>query len=152
MKPLFPQSIRIFSRLHTDLPEAEIRRLIQGMMRREKRWPGYEINIHFIDNTTIRKLKRKYFGIRRITDVISLDYSTIPGLLEGEIFISVETAQKQAMQYGVAEEQELSRLIAHGMLHLLGHDDANEKQRAAMSRLEDRILARKARSRKRKRT
>lgn len=147
MTSLDLRSVSVLAQIPPAPAVAQIQRLVAIMMRRDKRWPSYDINLHFIDNETIRKLKRKYFGLRRITDVISLNYTTIPGVLEGDIFISVERARQQAVRYGVTAEQETLRLIAHGVLHLLGHVDDHERQRRQMSALEDQALLRLRKSR-----
>ncbi len=99
------------------------------------------INVIFVDDREIRSLNRQYLGRDRSTDVIAFDLSDEAERLEGEIYVSVDAAERQAREYGLGFWEELSRLAAHGALHLVGFDDATEEARAEMSREEDRFLA-----------
>jgi probable rRNA maturation factor len=141
MKPHINRMVQVISKVPVMSDIKSLQQLVENMLIRKKEWLNFEIALFLIDDDAIRKLKRKYFGLRRITDVISLNYTTIPGFLEGEIYISVQTAQRQADDYGVGLQQEIQRLAAHGVLHLFGYTDDNDEQRRQMSRLEDRALA-----------
>lgn len=116
--------------------------LLHHELRRQKSWPNYQISIFFIDDRQIRALKARYFGIRKATDVISLNYTTVKGFLEGEIHISLETARRQARVYRVTVQDEVSRLAVHGLLHLFGYTDDNLEDRQIMADLETAALAR----------
>ena len=63
------------------------------------------------------------------------------GALDGEIYVDLDTAEERAPEFGTTFEAEALRYVAHGVLHLAGHDDATDPQRAAMRVLEDRALA-----------
>ena len=102
---------------------------------------NYEMDITFMDNESIHEINNTYRGVDRATDVISFAFNDeedaiiipegmdIPKIL-GELFISVEKAQEQAVAYGHSFERELLFLVVHGMLHLLGfdHETAEEEQ------------------------
>jgi rRNA maturation RNase YbeY len=77
-----------------------------------------------VDDPAIRELNRQYLGQDRATDVISF-----PGDddLLGEIVCSVDTAKRQARSRDVPLIDELKLLAVHGLLHLMGHDDLNER-------------------------
>jgi probable rRNA maturation factor len=77
-----------------------------------------------------------------VTDVITFDLGDRgSGLFEGEIVICPSEAARNARAFGEPFEREILRYVAHGILHLRGHDDATEKQRAAMRQEEDEMLA-----------
>jgi probable rRNA maturation factor len=116
--------------------------LLESELARQKTWPQYEISLYLIGDQDIRRLKARYFGVRKATDVISLNYSTVPGYLEGEIYISLETARRQAKQYRVSLQDEVRRLAVHGLLHLLGYTDDEPSNRLKMAELEDGALRR----------
>ncbi len=116
--------------------------LVGHELRRQKGWPNYQISIFLIDDRQIRVLKARYFGIRKATDVISLNYTTVKGFLEGEIHISLETARRQAKEYRVTVQEEVRRLAVHGLLHLLGYADDNPEDRQIMADLETAALVR----------
>ncbi len=100
------------------------------------------ISFAFVDNSQITRLNNEYFGRRVSTDVISfyLGDSHDPSGTIGEVIISIEQAGINAGKYKVAIEEEVTRYIVHGVLHLLGYDDLSPQQRKKMKGKEDFIL------------
>lgn len=96
------------------------------------------IDIIFVDDKSIRRMNRDFLEHDYATDVITFPLEDIP--LTGEIYISLDTARKQADDYGVTLVNELARLAVHGALHLMGHDDATDEDRAGMHKLENRYI------------
>ncbi|OJX61362.1 MAG: rRNA maturation RNase YbeY [Candidatus Kapaibacterium thiocyanatum] len=96
------------------------------------------IDIIILDDKSIRRMNRDFLDHDYATDVITFPLEDIP--LTGEIYISLDTARKQADDYGVTLVNELSRLAVHGALHLMGHDDATDEDRAGMHKLENRYI------------
>ncbi len=92
-----------------------------------------EVNIVFVNNRFIRELNRKYRQVDLPTDVLCFDLSE-PSSKEstGEIYISLERAAEQAQQYGVSLQNEVARLVVHGLLHLVGYDDQSDADREVM--------------------
>jgi probable rRNA maturation factor len=82
----------------------------------------------------IRKLNKQYRKKDRPTDVLSFPFGD-PDLL-GEIYISLQRAKIQARKYGLTYEEELKRLLIHGLLHLMGYDHHNENDRMIMEEKE----------------
>lgn len=110
---------------------------------------GAEVGVVFADDVYIRELNREYRGIDTATDVLSFaleegEELTVEGgpdeILLGDIVISLETAARQADEFGHSLERELAYLTVHGMLHLVGHDHMDEEEKAAMRRQEEHIL------------
>jgi rRNA maturation RNase YbeY len=103
-----------------------------------------ELSIVFLDGRRMRALNRKSLGHDYVTDVLTFDLSGgeagAESMLCGEIYICPAEARRNARCYGEPLERELLRYIAHGILHLQGHDDSTDKQRAAMRLAEDRLL------------
>jgi len=129
-----------------------------------------ELSIVLLSGREIRTLNRKYLGHDRVTDVISFNLSgtrdegrrTIderfprsssivlssfrpsssrPACIDGEICICPAEARRNARAYGEPLKRELLRYLAHGILHLLGWDDATAEQRRKMRVREDELLA-----------
>lgn len=102
------------------------------------------LSLKFTDNATIKKLNKKYRGVNEPTDVLSFENNYID--LEtgfhniGDIVISFEKAQAQAVDQCHPVQQEVEMLFIHGILHLYGYDHADEEGFAAMSKLQDEIL------------
>jgi probable rRNA maturation factor len=86
----------------------------------------HEISILFVGDQGIRELNHQFRGMDRPTDVLSFPQilgDDVPGaLLLGDVAISLETAHRQAEEHGLSLEEELTLLLIHGTLHLLGYD------------------------------
>lgn len=102
-----------------------------------------ELSLSLVRDPAIRKLKREYFGIDAATDVLSFPAGDFPGgglRPLGDIVISLDTAKRNAKEHGHALHRELALYLAHGLLHLLGHDHQTLRQARAMERLERKLL------------
>ena len=100
-------------------------------------------NINYIFCSDERELavNREFLGHDYYTDVITFDYST-PSTLNGDIFISLDTVRSNAETVGVPFEQELLRILIHGVLHLTGQGDKTPETKKVMTEKENRALAR----------
>ncbi|MFT4062051.1 MAG: rRNA maturation RNase YbeY [Edaphocola sp.] len=75
------------------------------------------------------------------TDIITFDLSTDKAILEAEIYISVERIRENAQKFSVGYQQELHRVIFHGMLHLCGFKDKKQEDKETMTGMENKCLA-----------
>ena len=112
--------------------------------------PNTEVSLVLASDEYIHALNREYRGIDRPTDVLSFALNegdepvVIDGpeeILLGDIIISMETATRQATEYGHSLERELAYLTVHGILHLLGYDHMVEEEKWEMRREEERVLS-----------
>lgn len=105
-----------------------------------------EFNIIIVDNEEIRKINKDYRNIDKETDVISfaledeMDIKYDNFRLLGDIYISLDKAYEQAMEYGHSRERELCFLITHGVLHLLGYDHMEPDDEKEMFTLQESLL------------
>jgi len=103
-----------------------------------------DLNVIFVDDQKIHALNKTYRHKDQPTDVLSFSYldrldpSATPTL--GEVFISVPTAKKQAPLYNNDLNQEIEKLIVHGVLHIFGYDHEVEADYRVMAAMEDKIL------------
>ena len=99
-------------------------------------------NINYIFCSDERELEvnREFLGHDYYTDVITFDYST-PSMLNGDIFISLDTVRTNAGMVGVTFEEELRRILIHGVLHLTGQGDKTPETKAQMTAKEEKALA-----------
>ncbi len=111
--------------------------------------PHTEVSVVVADDDYIHQLNRQYRGKDCSTDVLSFALNegeepqivNGPGeVLLGDIIISLETAARQAEEYGHSLERELAYLTTHGILHLLGYDHMTEDEKAEMRQEEEHIL------------
>lgn len=98
-------------------------------------------NINYIFCSDERELEvnRQFLGHDYYTDVITFDYSTAT-TLNGDIFISLDTVKSNAEMVGVRFEEELLRIIIHGVLHLTGQGDKTPETKAQMTAKEELAL------------
>lgn len=102
-------------------------------------------NVIIIDDEKIHEINREYRNVDRPTDVISFaleDDKTMTSEVRilGDIYVSIDTARRQAYEYYNTEKEELRFLIIHGLLHLLGYDHMNESDEKEMMSLEEEVL------------
>ncbi|HPK10356.1 MAG TPA: rRNA maturation RNase YbeY [Saprospiraceae bacterium] len=98
-----------------------------------------EINFIFCSDESLLQVNQEYLSHDYYTDIISFDNSNSDGL-RGDIFISLDRVKDNAQQYGVSYEQELYRVICHGVLHFIGYKDKSEEESANMRAEEDKAL------------
>lgn len=98
-----------------------------------------EIAYIFVDDKKILNVNQQYLQHDYYTDIITFDYSD-NDTISGDIFISLDTVRSNAEQIGTTYEQELSRVIIHGILHLCGINDKGPGEREKMEVAEDKAL------------
>ena len=93
----------------------------------------YDVNIVFINDMNMTVLNEKYRGRSDSTDVLCFMLSDDDAVkTEGEVYVSLERAREQACDYNVSFEEEVVRLVTHGLLHLTGRNHATDKDYKAM--------------------
>lgn len=99
------------------------------------------LQINILNCADIIALNQKYLNHDYNTDIITFDYRVeLANPIDGEIFISFEDAQKNAEKYKVSLNNELIRLIIHGVLHLSGFDDKSPIEKRKMKKMENYFL------------
>jgi probable rRNA maturation factor len=99
-----------------------------------------EISYIFCDDEYLHKINVEYLDHDTLTDVISFDY-TMGNEISGDIFISVERVLDNSKDYNTSFEDELKRVLVHGVLHYCGYKDKSEEDEALMRSKEDEKLA-----------
>lgn len=99
-----------------------------------------EINYIFCDDEYLLKINLEYLNHDTLTDIISFDYS-MGNEIHGDIFISVERVKENASDFNVSFEDELKRVLVHGVLHYCGYKDKSEEDELMMRSKEDEKLA-----------
>ena len=109
------------------------------MVVMENAIPG-KINIILTSDSHLLELNKKYLDRDYLTDVITFDY-TENQVVAGDVFVSVPRVKENAERFGENFDLELKRVMAHGILHLLGYGDKTEGEISLMRRKEDYYLA-----------
>ena len=147
------QNTMAFDEKHAELLEKTVLACLQA----ERMTVGCEVDILITDDESIRRMNLQFRDIDRSTDVLSFplvdvkngtilsepgDYDLDEGLLLlGDIVISMDTAIRQAGQYGHSVERELAFLTSHGVFHLLGYDHMEKDEEAVMLSKQEAVLA-----------
>ena len=103
-------------------------------------------NIIFVDNDKIHEINKEYRKVDRVTDVISFALEDNPDIvyddfrLLGDIYIAIDVAYDQAIEYNHSREREVCFLATHGVLHLLGYDHITEEEEKEMFGLQEELL------------
>jgi probable rRNA maturation factor len=132
----------------TEVPAAaHMREIVESVLRYEGQSGG--VTLVITDDEGIRELNRDFLGRDTPTDVLAFSaqetgegFVTAPeaGTYLGDVIVSYPRAVAQAEEYGHSVAEELSLLIVHGVLHLLGYDHATEEEKASMWALQEAIL------------
>ncbi len=112
-----------------------ISRVIQSEGKKEG-----EISYVFCDDAYLHEINVQYLQHDTLTDIISFDYS-LGNEISGDIFISVERVQENAIDFNVAFEEELLRVMAHGVLHYCGYKDKSPEDETLMRTKEEEKIA-----------
>lgn len=125
----------------------EMKKLIEMVINEALKVEGisddHEVSLSFVDNNEIKVLNRDFRGVDKETDVLSFpmeDEFDISTPILGDIIISLEKADEQAIEYGHTLEREVAYLTAHSMFHLMGYDHMNEEEKKIMREKEKQVM------------
>lgn len=105
-----------------------------------QKWTIIELNYIFCTDDYLHQLNVEYLQHDTLTDVITFDNSENQGEIEGDIFISIDRIKDNAQDFGVSINEELRRVMVHGLLHLLGYGDKTETEVKLMRSKENHYL------------
>lgn len=136
-----PIALHLVHRTRT-VDEQAVRGLIQRALDGEG-FTATDLSVVLADHATVHALNREWLEHDFETDVVSFpldDEALARQEVDGEIYVDLDTAAERATEFGATYESEALRYIVHGLLHLMGYDDATDAERATMRALEDRYL------------
>lgn len=110
-------------------------RLFKKVIGNENRIPG-DLNFIITSDNELRKINIEFLKHNYFTDVIAFDNSR-DNIISGEIYISIDTVTTNSHNYNVSLNEEVLRVMIHGLLHICGYVDDTEKKRNVMRKMED---------------
>jgi rRNA maturation RNase YbeY len=116
-----------------------IKKWLLAVIKSENKKCG-SLTIVFCSDGYLLKINRKYLNTSNLTDTITFDYCQ-GSMISGDVFVSVDRVKENAKTYDVEFDQELYRVIVHGILHLIGYGDKNARDKKAMKQKEDYYLS-----------
>ena len=130
-----------YNTINVEMPnivEAEVSAWVKSTAATYNKVVG-DINYIFVDDETMLDINRRFIGHDYYTDHIGFDYSE-DDALSGDIYISLDTVKTNAEKFGATFDEELRRVIIHGLLHLCGLRDETDEERQQMQKAEDKAL------------
>jgi probable rRNA maturation factor len=121
-----------------DIPQQEISRWIKKTALGYGKRTG-EIAYIFCSDKRMLEVNKQYLNHDYYTDIITFDYSH-GTVISGDIFISIETVKNNSLEFNVSYDEELKRIMIHGILHLCGQDDKSPELRKEMTEKENSAL------------
>ena len=113
---------------------------IVGLLKKEFGLNISSLLINFVSANQIVKINNDFLNHNYSTDIITFNYSDEKLDLDSEIYISVDDARFNAEKFSVSFNEEILRLVIHGILHLLEYDDVNPNEKREMSKMENNLL------------
>ncbi len=117
----------------------EIKRLARFVLKQENKTDDIGINLMFVANNKIKEFNKKFLNCDKPTDVISFEGDQ-KNCSAGDVVISVQKAAEYAAENDINFEEEVARYIIHGILHCLGYDDLEAKNKRLMFNRQEKIL------------
>ncbi len=132
--------IEFFSETDFSLEEPEIfSKWINTVLKSEGFTEG-DISYIFCDDDYLHKINLEYLSHDTLTDIISFDYS-VGKQVHGEIYISIERVKENALEFNEPFDNELKRVIIHGILHFMGYKDKTPEEEKLMRKRENEAIA-----------
>ncbi len=115
--------------------ESDFSKWISAVILSENKKEG-EINYIFCDDDYLLEINQQYLDHDTLTDIISFDYS-VGNEINGDVFVSVERVKENASDYKVTFQEEIQRVLVHGILHYCGYKDKTESDELIMRAKEE---------------
>ncbi|MBK6522323.1 MAG: rRNA maturation RNase YbeY [Sphingobacteriaceae bacterium] len=123
------------------LKSAAIKKWIEVVIKKEKRKLG-EIHYVFVSDEELLEMNKQFLKHNTYTDIITFDYSE-GKTINGDIFISIDRVKDNASKFKTEFNDELHRVIIHGVLHLCGYKDKTKKDATLMRKMEENSLSKR---------
>ena len=135
-------SIRFFSEDRTTkLPKPrKTVTWIKSVVKKESKQLGL-VNFIFCSDEYLRQINLQYLNHSSYTDIVTFDNSESTGIVEGDIFISVDRVKDNAIKFSRPFQEELHSVLIHGILHLVGYSDKGPIRKLRMTKKEDACLS-----------
>ena len=131
--------IEINNRTKQKIDEDLIKKIVQKFAKDYKK-EKHEISIAFVGDKRIRAINRKYRKIDKITDILAFEENDKKSFFLGELILNCARIKKQAHKYKNTFKKELIFILVHGLFHLLGYEDKDEKGLEQMKSLGEEFI------------
>ena len=129
-----------YEEINFTLPEATKTKAWMKTIINKEEFKTEQINFIFCSDSYLHTLNVEYLNHDTLTDIITFDYSE-NNKLEGDIYISIERVGDNAQSLSLDFDQELKRVMAHGVLHMMGYNDKTQEEKNLMRQKEESCLS-----------
>lgn len=137
--------IEVYNETNSDAYIKDIENILKLGLKHMNIKDSY-ISVVIVDKDKIYEINKTYRNVDKVTDVISFAFEDNGGItpdglrILGEIYLCMDKAKEQAIEYGHSNKREICYLVTHGLLHLLGYDHEKEENKKKMRTKEEKIL------------
>lgn len=137
--------IEVYNETNSDAYIKDIKSVLKLGLKHMNIKDSY-ISVVIVDKDKIHEINKTYRNVDKVTDVISFAFEDNGGItpdgirILGEIYLCMDKAKEQAIEYGHSDKREICYLVTHGLLHLLGYDHEKEEDKKEMRTKEEEIL------------
>ena len=137
--------IEVYNETNSDAYIKDIENILKLCLKHMNIKDSY-ISVVIVDKDKIYEINKTYRNVDKVTDVISFAFEDNGGItpdglrILGEIYLCMDKAKEQAIEYGHSNKREICYLVTHGLLHLLGYDHEKEENKKKMRTKEEKIL------------
>lgn len=137
--------IEVYNETNSDAYIKDIKNILKLGLKHMNIKDSY-ISVVIVDKDKIHEINKTYRNVDKVTDVISFAFEDNGGItpdglrILGEIYLCMDKAKEQAIEYGHSNKREICYLVTHGLLHLLGYDHEKEEDKKKMRTKEEEIL------------
>ncbi len=133
------KNLIVYANKEFKIKKTEVHKVIV-QLQKKMNFSVESLQVNFINSEQILEINKKYLNHHYTTDIITFNYSGDTRNFDGEIFISADDAKENAAKFNVDFNQEILRLITHGILHLAGYDDEQPENKKIMKKLENKYV------------
>jgi len=133
------KNLSVFNTSKIDVNKSAIHKIIL-LLKNEIGFELFSLQYNFVSPVVIQSINKKYLNHDFTTDIITFNYSGKNDILEGEVFISIQDALQNSKKFKVSLDNEILRLVIHGILHLIGYDDKKPTDKVKMKKEENRLV------------
>jgi probable rRNA maturation factor len=133
------KNVKLFNEKGIRIDKKVVDKLIEKLQK-ELDFSIESLELNFVGEETILEINKNHLDHHVTTDIITFNYSEESNSFDAEIFISVPDAKENSKKYAVTIDNELGRLIIHGLLHLLGYDDTIASKKRKMKIKENELV------------
>lgn len=133
------KNLEVYSESKLKVSKALIKKVVV-LLKSDLNFEISSLIINFVSAAKITLINSEFLDHHYSTDIITFNYSDSLAVLDTELYISADDALENAARFGATFEEEIIRLVIHGILHVTGFDDKNPADRTKMKRMENKLL------------